>query len=339
MSNLTCCDIVHRVATLYPIVDEITINNIKFKHIMNFSDIYEPEKKLGAGSFGTVTKYREKITGNTYALKEITITPNINIQNLHNEVSVLQALSKNNQSIVRYHDSFVYTANGIHIYVIIMEYIDGLCLINYVDELRSSRSVAPVDVIMNISLWLFETLAYIHANDFIHRDIKLENIMVDKITNRFILVDFGLSCSLKKGNTAECNMNKLIGSPEYIAPELVQPSKKILLKRKNLPMLKKSDVWSAGILIYILVERDYPWNAVTATDLFFQIVGPYSIRMNYNDRDVNSIINGALQRDPNLRPTAETMVANIKDMIMERLTYEVVASSSDDNSIPYPIYG
>ena len=87
---------------------------------------------------------------------------------------------------------------------------------------------------------------YLHQNSILHRDIKLDNILLDK-DNNLKLCDFGISLKIKKDNyhTDRC------GTPAYIAPEIIKS------KYKGF----KSDYWSLGVTLFILLTASPPFKA------------------------------------------------------------------------------
>ena len=93
---------------------------------------------------------------------------------------------------------------------------------------------------------ILTALIYLHKKNILHRDIKLDNILLDK-NNNLKLCDFGISLFIKNNNfyTDRC------GTPAYIAPEIIQS------KYKGF----KSDFWSLGVTLFILLTASPPFKA------------------------------------------------------------------------------
>src|SRR5438132_4027772 len=121
-----------------------------------------------------------------------------NIKECQSEANILNILSRNNRSIVKYYDSFIRFEPGKSSFVIVMEYIQGFTLNDYIDDLIRKKTVTKPFVVFVIAVWLFSVLDYIHNFGFVHLDIKPGNIMVDTLNKRLVLIDFGLSSPIKR---------------------------------------------------------------------------------------------------------------------------------------------
>jgi calcium-dependent protein kinase len=93
---------------------------------------------------------------------------------------------------------------------------------------------------------ILEPLNYMHYKGYVHRDIKPENLMIEHSDNSIKLIDFGLSIFLPKD---DCLKDRQ-GSAYYMAPE-------VLSKNYN----HKCDVWSCGVILYLLLSGKLPFSA------------------------------------------------------------------------------
>ena len=95
---------------------------------------------------------------------------------------------------------------------------------------------------------LLSALAYLHARNIVHRDLKAENLLFENESSEanLKLIDFGISCEYYKGSS---KMQETLGTPYYIAPE-------VLLQNYD----EKCDVWSAGVILYIMLCGYPPFN-------------------------------------------------------------------------------
>lgn len=105
---------------------------------------------------------------------------------------------------------------------------------------------------------LFGAMTYCHQNNLIHRNLKLEKILVDSIeeSKRNIkIIGFANAISSSKKKLTE-----LVGTPNYIAPEAIDGM-----------YGPKGDVWSLGVIMYLMLSGEYPINGVDADDVLNNI--------------------------------------------------------------------
>lgn len=102
---------------------------------------------------------------------------------------------------------------------------------------------------------VLEGVAYLHKKGIVHRDLKLENLLlVDDSPRAFVkIADFGLSKVFSKDTT----LSTVCGSPQYMAPEL-------LMMESNMEYSPAVDVWSMGVILFILLVGYSPFGAPAA---------------------------------------------------------------------------
>lgn len=109
---------------------------------------------------------------------------------------------------------------------------------------------------------LLQAITHCHSLKIAHRDIKPENVMIGK-SKEIKLIDFGLSKRSKKGAS---KMKTVVGTPYYVAPEVLQGKYSY-----------ECDVWSLGVLLYILLSGYLPFGGDGAAEVFEKITkGAYS---------------------------------------------------------------
>lgn len=96
-----------------------------------------------------------------------------------------------------------------------------------------------------------------HASEIIHRDIKLDNILVDTDLN-IKVIDFGFAIQIQRGS----KLNIFCGTPNYMSPE-------ILAKKEYYG--QPSDVWAAGIVLYAILNGTFPFKGGDNKQLYFKI--------------------------------------------------------------------
>ena len=212
--------------------------------INDFIKNYKKGIKLGKGSFGDVFEVEYK--GVKYALKvipKIKISDDLGQTLFKREIEVLKKMSKCENS-VKYYCNF--KDENSESEMIVLE----LCDCELEDLLNQNKGGFDISQIRSIMEGLNKAFSYMLMNDLVHRDIKLENIMVkytDSSHKQFIpkINDYGLSRELK--NAAQAST--YCGSPIYMAPE-------ILLGQ---PYNNKSDLWSIGVMMYQMYFREIPF--------------------------------------------------------------------------------
>jgi serine/threonine protein kinase len=102
---------------------------------------------------------------------------------------------------------------------------------------------------------LLGILKYLHTRHITHRDIKLENILIDPKTREIKLIDFGFCCHAEEGVL----LRVFCGTPSYMAPEIVN-------KRDYKGPL--TDVWATGVLTYAMLCGAFPFRGATDKDLY-----------------------------------------------------------------------
>ncbi|KAL7714972.1 non-specific serine/threonine protein kinase [Entamoeba marina] len=194
---------------------------------------------LGKGSYGVVRLVIDQENKKEYAMKVIGTNKKKLTETSKRESDLLQIV--NHQHIIQLHEVLRSTE---HMYII-MECIYGGTLKEYVKQ----RPLLEEEVIRNISKQILEALSYLHEKNIIHRDLKLENVLLlNTNTINIKITDFGLG-KIIDSNTD--NMTKTrCGTCEYISPEL--------LKGKEYNGYK-NDIWGAGVLMYVLATKKFPF--------------------------------------------------------------------------------
>ena len=243
---------------------------------------YEIIKELGKGAFGNINLVLNNIDNKYYALKEIKIKEEKNINEIENEINIISKFDCNN--IVKYYDSYKENDK----YYILMEYCNGQNLKDFIKEHNKNNELIEENIIYIIIKQICIGIKEMHKMKIIHRDLKPENIFINK--NMEIKIgDFGISKQLNKEYTLT---NNKFGTLDYIAPE-------ILLEGKY---NQKSDIWSLGCIIYELFHlriyyKDKIMNNIQKInkDIYnykYQELINLILQPNYNKRiDINEVYN------------------------------------------------
>ncbi|CAJ1085057.1 NUAK family SNF1-like kinase 1 [Xyrichtys novacula] len=222
----------------------------KHQHKHNLKHRYEVMETLGKGTYGKVKKAVEKTSLRMVAIKSIRkerITDQLDRVHIQREIEITSSLRHPN--IIRFHEVFE-SRDKI---VIVMEYARRGELYDYIQERRRLPETEARGIFRQIT----SAVHYCHKNGIAHRDLKLENILLDQDLN-VKLADFGLSNHFQKGNL----LQTYCGSPLYAAPEIV----------KGLPYQgPEVDCWALGVLLYALVYSSMPFDGASHATLTKQI--------------------------------------------------------------------
>ncbi|KAF5961862.1 hypothetical protein HYC85_003071 [Camellia sinensis] len=205
---------------------------------------YDLGRELGRGEFGITYLATDVETGDKFACKSISkskLRTAVDMEDVRREVEIMKHLPKH-PNIVSLKDSYE-DDDAVHI---VMELCEGGELFDRIVARGQYTERAAAAVMRTI----VEVVQACHRNGVIHRDLKPENFLFGnkKETAPLKAIDFGLSIFFKPGE----HFTEIVGSPYYMAPEV--------LKRNYGPEV---DVWSAGVILYILLCGVPPFWAET----------------------------------------------------------------------------
>lgn len=151
------------------------------------------------------------------------------------------------------------------------EYIDGGELF---DEIQKQGTISE-QMAAHIMQQLLSAILYCHKRGIVHRDLKPENILIEKNSNgseiNIKVIDFGTA----KAFSACTVMRQTIGTAYYIAPEVL-----------NHNYNEKCDIWSCGVILYILLSGYPPFNGRDDQEI---IAAVRKIKFNYNGNALNKL--------------------------------------------------
>ncbi|XP_036387580.1 NUAK family SNF1-like kinase 2 [Megalops cyprinoides] len=251
-------------------------------HKHNLKHRYEFLETLGKGTYGKVKKAVER-SGRMVAIKSIRkekIKDEQDLIHIRREIEIMSSL--NHPHIITVYEVF----ENKHKIVIVMEYASRGDLYDYICE----RQKLPEREARHFFRQIVSAVHYCHRNGIVHRDLKLENILLDGNGNVKI-ADFGLS-NLYRG---DAYLQTFCGSPLYASPEIVngRPYKG-----------PEVDSWSLGVLLYTLVHGAMPFDGQDYRNLIRQIsTGDY--RKPSKPSDACGLIRWMLMVNPERRATLE----------------------------------
>ena len=273
------------------------------------------EKLIGKGSFGEVHLTKIKGDNKLYATKIYNrekFDNSIELKKyLKSEVTILKKL--NHPNIVKLIEA---KKTKKHFYLV-MEYCNGGDLLSTLEKYKKKyQRPFSEEIVQYLMRKLIPAFNYIHSLDIMHRDIKLENILLNYNTEEDRLnlnimkstpkiIDFGLAIHLKN-SLAE----SIIGNPINMSPLLL---KKITSngKIRKLGYDKKEDIWSIGSICYEMLIGHPAFDAEDLDELVDKVEkGNYNIPISLS-KEVVSFLNGMLQYEPKERLTCEQLINHV----------------------------
>ncbi|XP_016044407.2 death-associated protein kinase 3 [Erinaceus europaeus] len=253
---------------------------------------YEMGEELGSGQFAIVRKCRQQGSGREFAAKFIkkrrlsSSRRGVSRQEIEREVDILRELRHPN--IITLHDVFENKTDV----VLILELVSGGELFDFLAEKESLTEDEATQFLKQI----LDGVHYLHSKRIAHFDLKPENIMLldkDVPNPRIKLIDFGIAHKIEAGN----EFKNIFGTPEFVAPEIVNYE----------PLGLEADMWSIGVITYILLSGASPFLGETKQETLTNIS---AVNYDFDDEYFSStselakdFIRRLLVKDPKKRMT------------------------------------
>ncbi|CAD8135986.1 unnamed protein product [Paramecium pentaurelia] len=254
---------------------------------------YSTGSTLGAGAYGKVWKVTHKTTGLIRAMKQIKKSSLIQEeqQRLFAEMNILKNLD--HPHIVKLYELYQDAQN----YYLVTEYLSGGELFERIKAMTIFNEKKAAEYMRQI----LSAVMYCHEQKIVHRDLKPENILFvnDSSTSTLKIIDFGTS---RKYDPSK-KMTKKLGTPYYIAPE-------VLKQDYN----EKCDIWSCGVILYILLCGYPPFIGKTEKEIMKKVgEGKYEFDAddwNQISKEAKNLINRMLHVNPNFRISAKQALSD-----------------------------
>ena len=251
-----------------------------FERECNKYDFIRDKNPLGKGAFGEVWKVTHENSKKVYCIKMMTkrdIFEQKLINQINKEIGIMYNI--NHPYSVKLYNHF---EDNEKLYLI-MELASNGNLYNFIQN-NKNQKIKTKEMLKKIIIQVIEIIKYLHSLDIIYRDIKPENILLDKDYN-VKLCDYGWASYLSKGQfcSAYC------GTPEYVSPEVI----------KKYPYNEKVDIWGIGVLIFELVFGYPPFTSNFNEDRFNNIKeGKINWPKDLNDMELKDLIEKILKVNP-----------------------------------------
>jgi calcium-dependent protein kinase len=210
-------------------------------HTEKIEKYYQFIKEIGHGAYAHVYRCQNISTGNVYACKKFVKKYIKNKTRFKTELNLLKATDHPN--IIKLYETFEDKAN---VYLIMEECNGGELFERLAMNAKNHKLFTEKDA-AKIMKQILEAVNYLHFHGVCHRDLKPENILLSSMDeySQLKLIDFGLSKVLK---TIDSNIKGEVGTLYYMAPE-------VFLGNYN----EKCDVWSCGVILYIILSGNPPF--------------------------------------------------------------------------------
>ena len=214
-------------------------------------DFYDVIKQLGKGGYGKVYEVKNKKTGELRACKHLSKLNIKNLDKFRREIEILKKMDHPN--IIRIYE--VYESER-SLYIVMEECKGGEIFDRIIEHIQNKQMYSEKDAAI-IFQQVMSCIQYCHNQNICHRDLKPENILYlnagSEKNNRIKIIDFGLS-------QASDRLKTKVGTAYYVSPEIL---------KGNYTQL--CDIWSAGVILYILLSGDPPFNGANDSAIYNKI--------------------------------------------------------------------
>jgi serine/threonine protein kinase len=260
---------------------------------------YELDCEIGRGGMGVVYRAKDRGLKRLVAIKllppELAFRSDIKSRFLREAETAAQLSHPNIVPIYSVHEQ-----NGLVFFV--MAYISGDNLAKRLHE----RGVLTTDETRKIMREVGDALAYAHERGVVHRDIKPDNILLDAVTGRPMVTDFGIARAMdSSGDSRLTATGMAIGTPAYMSPEQAAGDREID---------GRSDLYSLGVLGYQMLTGEPPFTAGSTPAMLVKHISemPIPVQQRRSDvpTDLARTVMMLLEKEPKNRfPTASALVA------------------------------
>jgi len=258
--------------------------------------VYDILDEIGEGGFSKVYRALDTQSSKVVALKIIDIELGTVVDRFRQEFLSREQLIR---ELAHPHIIPIYAVGEYEsIFYISMKYIESGSLHNRIYEWYWAPRVREI---LQIVLQTLEGLEYLHAQGVVHRDLKPANILLD-FDNTVYLTDFGIPQVMESAFSS-----MIVGTPEYLSPEAILHPEQVD---------GSADIYSLGVILFLLLEGELPFNAESSTEVMYQHVNRDVPDLSDDwPEPLIGLVRACLAKDPNDRPTVPELRKQIENLL------------------------
>ena len=219
-----------------------------------FLDNYDVIKQLGKGGYGKVYEVKNKKSNEIRACKHLSKLNIKNLEKFEREINIL--INSDHPNIIKIYE--IYESKK-SLYLVMEECKGGEVFDRIIEHIQSKTMYSEKDA-AEILKQVMSAVEYCHNNGICHRDLKPENLLYlnpgAEKDNPIKVIDFGLSQII----SPEKRLKTKVGTAYYVSPEILKGD-----------YTEKCDIWSAGVILYIFLSGDPPFNGPSDSDIYNKI--------------------------------------------------------------------
>ena len=219
-----------------------------------FLDNYDVIKQLGKGGYGKVYEVKNKKSGEIRACKHLSKLILKDLEKFEREINIL--INSDHPNIIKIYEVFESQRS---LYIVMEECKGGELFDRIIEHIESKKMYSEKDAAEMIRQ-VMSAVEYCHNNGICHRDLKPENLLYlnkgSEKDNPIRVIDFGLSQMI----SSEKKLKTKVGTAYYVSPEILQGN-----------YTEKCDIWSAGVILYIFLSGDPPFNGPSDSAIYGKI--------------------------------------------------------------------
>ena len=237
-----------------------------------FLDNYDVIRQLGKGGYGKVYEVKNKKTGEIRACKHLSKLSIKNLEKFQREINIL--IKTDHPNIIKLYEIFESQRS---LYLVMEECKGGEVFDRIIEHIQSKKMYSEKDA-ANMFQQVMSSIKYCHNNGICHRDLKPENLLYlnagTETDNPIKVIDFGLSQIF-----INRKLKTKVGTAYYVAPEIL-----------NGEYTEKCDIWSAGVILYIFLSGDPPFNGASDSAIYSKIA---QMKFSFPDKKWKNVSNEA----------------------------------------------